>query len=304
MARLEIKNLTKDYGDLRALDDLSFAVESGEIFGFVGSNGAGNSTTMRITLGVLDATSGEVHLNGRKLDFEARKRIGYMPEERGLYPKMKVGDQLVYLAQLHGMSKADAIQSMEKWTQRLGIDTRRKDTVQSLSLGNQQRVQLAAALVHEPDVLILDEPFSGLDPVAVDVMSNVLIERAQAGAPVIFSSHQLDLVERLCTRVGIIKSGAMIANGTVAELQARAGNLWQVTLEQSSSFAWLTALPDIQVTSATGNAAQFLVQRDGAEQQVLQAAATQGPVSSFGRHRIPLADLFRDAVTVPAVDEN
>ncbi len=304
MARLEIKNLTKDYGDLRALDDLSFAVESGEIFGFVGSNGAGKSTTMRITLGVLDATSGEVHLNGKKLDFEARKRIGYMPEERGLYPKMKVGNQLVYLAQLHGMTKSDATQSMEKWTQRLGIDSRRKDTVQSLSLGNQQRVQLAAALVHEPDVLILDEPFSGLDPVAVDVMSNVLIERAQAGAPVIFSSHQLDLVERLCTRVGIIKSGAMIANGTVAELQARAGNLWQVTLAQPSSFAWLTALPDVQVTSATGHEAQFLVQSDGAEQQVLQAAQAQGPVSSFGRHRIPLADLFRDAVTVPTVDEN
>lgn len=181
--RLEFASLTKDYSDLRALNDLSFHVDSGEIFGFVGSNGAGKSTTMRIALGVLDATSGSVTWDGKPVDFASRQRIGYMPEERGLYPKMKVGEQLTYLARLHGLSPREAQSATEEWTDRLGIGERRGDLVQSLSLGNQQRVQLAAALVHNPDILILDEPFSGLDPVAVDVMSGVLTDRAKAGAP-------------------------------------------------------------------------------------------------------------------------
>lgn len=304
MAHLEFKNLTKDYGELRALDSLSFDVKDGEIFGFVGSNGAGKSTTMRIALGVLDATSGEVHLDGKPLDLNARKRIGYMPEERGLYPKMKVGDQLVYLAQLHGLSKPDAVKSMELWTDRLGIGARRKDIVQSLSLGNQQRVQLAAALVHDPDVLILDEPFSGLDPVAVDVMSNVLVERAQNGAPVIFSSHQLDLVERLCTRVGIIQSGSMIANGTVSELQARAGNLWQVAFAQTNDFAWLRSIEGLSVVDTTQSSAVFEVYTPGAEQSALAAAFACGTVTKFGERTVPLADLFRDAVAQPDTAEN
>jgi ABC-2 type transport system ATP-binding protein len=318
MTHLEIKNLTKDYGDLRALNDLTFEVGAGEIFGFVGSNGAGKSTTMRIALGVLEATSGEVHLNGKALNLEARKRIGYMPEERGLYPKMKVGDQLVYLAQLHGMSKRDAVSSMERWTERLGIESRRKDVVQSLSLGNQQRVQLAAALVHDPDVLILDEPFSGLDPVAVDVMSNVLIERAQSGAPVIFSSHQLDLVERLCTRVGIIRAGSMVAQGTVQELQSRAGNQWEISFSTPNDFAWLSQISGVSLVSQDGFKAVFLVHEEGAQQRVLAHATVHsahattntttssqfGDVTHFGRRTVPLADLFRDAVAQPDSSEN
>ena len=221
MPSLEIDTLSKSYGTLRALDELSFSVRSGEIFGFVGSNGAGKSTTMRIALGVLSADEGEVRWDGRPLDFAARRRVGYMPEERGLYPKMKVGEQLVYLARLHGLTTGAARASMERWTEILGVAARRGDDVQKLSLGNQQRVQLAAALVHDPEILILDEPFSGLDPVAVDVMSGVLRERAHAGAPVIFSSHQLDLVQRLCDRVGIIKAGRMVTVGSVEEAAKR-----------------------------------------------------------------------------------
>ena len=202
-APLIVDGLHKRYGDLIALSDMTFHVEAGEIFGFVGSNGAGKSTTMRIILGVLAADAGEVRLGDRRIDLTLRRRIGYMPEERGLYPKMKVGDQLVFLARLHGMSSAQATDAARRWTDRLGVSARLDDNVGDLSLGNQQRVQLAAALVHDPDVLVLDEPFSGLDPVAVDVMSDVLKEKAAEGIPVIFSSHQLDLVQRLCDRVGI-----------------------------------------------------------------------------------------------------
>ncbi|MER7082991.1 ABC transporter ATP-binding protein, partial [Saccharopolyspora kobensis] len=216
---LEIDRISKRYGRVTALQEMTFSVRAGEMFGFVGSNGAGKTTTMRIALGVLAADSGEVRWNGSPLDLTTRRRIGYMPEERGLYPKMKVAEQLAYLGELHGMSAADAQAAAARWTERLGLTERRDEEVQKLSLGNQQRVQLAAALVHDPEVLILDEPFSGLDPVAVDVMSAVLREKCDSGVPVVFSSHQLDLVQRLCDRVGIVRSGRMVASGSVTELR-------------------------------------------------------------------------------------
>ena len=219
---LEVGSLNKSFGSLQALRNLSFHVGRGEIFGFVGSNGAGKTTAMRIMLGVMAADSGTVTWNGRPLDMEVRRRIGYMPEERGLYPRMAAGAQLEYFARLHGVPKADATAAMERWTERLGVAGRRGDNVQKLSLGNQQRVQLGAALVHDPDLLVLDEPFSGLDPVAVDVMSGVLKEKASAGVPVVFSSHQLDLVERLCDRVGIVSQGSVVAEGTIEELRGSA----------------------------------------------------------------------------------
>src|SRR6478735_6044008 len=218
---LRLENVSKAYGETVALDDLSFEVRPGELFGFVGSNGAGKTTAMRIALGVLKADAGAVYLGDRPVDLEVRRRIGYMPEERGLYPKMTVGAELVFLARLHGLSDTEAKDAVTRWTERLGIADRVDDKVEALSLGNQQRVQLAAALVHDPSVLVLDEPFSGLDPVAVDVMSDVLVEKARTGVPVIFSSHQLDLVERLCDRVGIISRGSMREIGTVDELRGK-----------------------------------------------------------------------------------
>lgn len=178
---LDVIELSKRYGDLVALDRASFTVRTGELFGFVGSNGAGKTTAMRIILGVLSADSGEVRFGGEPLTSRARSRIGYMPEQRGLYPKMKALDHLVYLAELHGFSGEAAQTAAERWLARLELAERRDDEVQKLSLGNQQRVQLAAALVHDPDILVLDEPFSGLDPLAVDVMSAVLKEKAEIG---------------------------------------------------------------------------------------------------------------------------
>jgi ABC-2 type transport system ATP-binding protein len=187
------------------------------MFGFVGPNGAGKTTTMRIILGVLGADSGEVRWRDAPVDPAVRRRFGYMPEERGLYPKMRVRAQLTYLAALHGVAAPEA--AADRWIERLGIAERAQDRVEALSLGNQQRVQLAAALVHEPELLVLDEPFSGLDPVGVDVLSGVLAEYAATGVPVVFSSHQLELVERLCEAVAIIKDGRLVASGTVDELR-------------------------------------------------------------------------------------
>ncbi|MCP2169199.1 ABC transporter ATP-binding protein [Goodfellowiella coeruleoviolacea] len=299
---LEIDRISKRYGSTVALQDMAFTVRAGELFGFVGSNGAGKTTTMRIVLGVLAADSGEVRWGGQPVGFETRRRIGYMPEERGLYPKMKVLDQLVYLAELHGMPANQALRSAETWVARLGLRDRRDDEVQKLSLGNQQRVQLAAALVHEPEVLVLDEPFSGLDPVAVDVMSEVLREQAAAGVPVVFSSHQLDLVERLCHRIGIVRNGQMVACGTVDDLRTGGGTRLVVDVPNARP-GWTDGLPGVTVVSVDGTRSVLELAAGGDDQAVLNAALATGPVREFSRHQPSLTELFRNVVTQESGDK-
>src|SRR5215213_8985847 len=203
-AMLELRSLTRRFGPVRALDDVGFPVRPGVLTGFIGANGAGKTTAMRIVVGVLAPDSGEVLWNGRPVAAQDRRRFGYMPEERGLYPKMTVLDQLTFFARLHGATAPVAERRVRDLLDELDLGPRANDQLQKLSLGNQQRVQVAAALVHGPDLLVLDEPFSGLDPVAVDLMAALLRRRAAAGVPVLFSSHQLDLVERLCDDVVII----------------------------------------------------------------------------------------------------
>jgi ABC-2 type transport system ATP-binding protein len=297
--RLEVDALSKRYGDTVALDGMSFDVRAGEIFGFVGSNGAGKTTTMRIILGVLAADAGEVRWDGVPVDQETRSRIGYMPEERGLYPRMKVGEQLTYLARLHGLGAAEAAEAVRSWTERLGVHARFGDEVQKLSLGNQQRVQLAAALVHHPEILVLDEPFSGLDPVAVDVMSQVLREKAAEGIPVIFSSHQLDLVERLCDRVGIVRAGAMVACDTVEQLQASGGESLLVDAPGAPE-GWASGIPGVTVRGRENGHTVLALDEGADDQAVLAAALATGPVREFARRRSSLTELFRHVVSADA----
>jgi ABC-2 type transport system ATP-binding protein len=250
---------------------------------------------MRIALGVLAADAGEVRWEGRPVDAETRSRFGYMPEERGLYPKMRASDQLEYLARLHGIARADAAGAAARWLERMGLAERSSDRVEALSLGNQQRVQLAAALVHEPAVLILDEPFSGLDPMGVDVMSDVLRERATAGVPVLFSSHQLELVERLCDAVAIINGGRLVASGTVAELRARGGGgAWRVVVRDAAP-GWEQHVAGARVLSADERGV-LVVLEEADEQALLDAARAAGRVCHFGREEPTLAELFRDVV--------
>lgn len=299
---LEIDGVSKRYGTVRALQDMTFAVRPGELFGFVGANGAGKTTTMRIVLGVLDADAGEVRLEGRAIDAARRRRIGYMPEERGLYPKMAVGEQLRYLAELHGCSAAEARAATERWTTRLGVADRIGEEVQKLSLGNQQRVQLAAALVHEPDVLVLDEPFSGLDPVAVDVMSGVLRERCDAGAPVVFSSHQLELVERLCDRVGIVRDGTMVAQGSVDELRTGdlAGGSTVVVHAPDAPAGWADDVPGVTASRVEHGRTVATLDAGADDQALLRAALATGPVHEFSRRRPSLTELFRETMEAGA----
>src|SRR3954462_11177493 len=213
------------------------------MFGFCGSNGAGKTTTMRIAMGLVRPDAGEVRWRGRVLDQESRRRIGYMPEERGLYPKMKVGEQVAYFARLHGLDSAAATRAAAEWVDRLGLGERRGDAVEKLSLGNQQRAPLAAALVSRPEVLILDEPFSGLDPVGVDSLAEALLEQCRAGVPGLFSSHQLAPLGRRGDSGGILARGRIVAAGTVDELRRReAGRVLRVVVPDAGH-GWAEGLP-------------------------------------------------------------
>ncbi len=292
---LELHDVTKRYGERLALDHVSFTVDDGRLTGFVGGNGAGKTTTMRIILGVLASDGGTVTLGGEALTSADRRRFGYMPEERGLYPKMRVLEQTVYLARLHGWSAAAAHRNALELLERLGLGERTNDAIESLSLGNQQRAQIAAALVHRPEVLVLDEPFSGLDPMAVETVQGVLADAAASGAPVLFSSHQLDIVERLCDDLVIIASGRIAAAGSRDSLRAEHGSdRWE--LLTSGDLGWLRQQPGIRVADFDGGWAVFEAESDAARQAALAAAVARGDVISFSREHTTLAQIFTEVV--------
>jgi ABC-2 type transport system ATP-binding protein len=293
---LELSHLSRRFGDVVALDDVSFSVGTGQMVGFVGPNGAGKTTAMRIALGVLHADAGEVRWRGAPVDAEVRRRFGYMPEERGLYPKMRVLDQLVYLARLHGLDAEDARSQAERTAEILGVGDRKRDRTESLSLGNQQRVQLAAALVHRPEALVLDEPFSGLDPVGVDVLSGVLREQAAGGVPVVFSSHQLELVERLCESVVLIHKGRIVAAGPIADLRAAdERRLLRVEVENAAP-GWIERLAGVRVLQPLPEGAILEIVDHAREAEVLDAARAAGEVRHFSVVQPSLTDIFRKAV--------
>lgn len=292
---LELHDVTKRYGERLALDAVTFTVGDGRLTGFVGGNGAGKTTTMRIVLGVLAADSGSVALDGTAVTAADRRRFGYMPEERGLYPKMRVLEQTVYLARLHGWSAAAAHRNALELLERLGLGERVNDTIESLSLGNQQRAQIAAALVHRPEVLVLDEPFSGLDPMAVETVQGVLADAAASGAPVLFSSHQLDIVERLCDDLVIIAGGRVAAAGTGDALRAEHGSeRWE--LLTSGDVGWLRQQQGISVEAFDGGWAVFEAETDAARQAALAEAVARGEVISFTREQTSLAQIFKEVV--------
>lgn len=289
---ISLRNVHRFFGDKHVLKDVSFDIHPGMMTGFVGGNGAGKTTSMRIILGVLAAQGGQVLFDGAPITAEQRATIGYMPEERGLYPKMKVIDQLVYLAQLHGMEATEARNYGLELLERLQLKGEPNDTLESLSLGNQQRVQIAAALIHRPAALILDEPFSGLDPESVDATVQVLREYAAGGSPVLFSSHQLDVVERLCDRLVIIRDGEIRADGTRAELLAAdAADEWEI--ETSGDTGWVRDC-GVEVLEFDGGYAHFRADDTGLANQVLAAALARGSVTSFQRVTRTLHDIYKE----------
>ena len=292
---LEVQAVSRSFGDRKALDEVSFTVRGGRMTGFVGGNGAGKTTAMRVILGVLSPDAGAVTLDGSPISALQRTRIGYMPEERGLYPKMKVSEQIVYLGRLHGMSTAGAKESATTLLERLGLGGRMDDTVESLSLGNQQRAQIAAALVHNPEVLILDEPFSGLDPIAVETVSSVVKDYAASGAPVLFSSHQLDIVERLCDDLVVIADGRIRAHGSREGLREQHTSP-RFELLVDGDAGWLRTEPGVTVVEFDGGYALFDVDDQATAQRVLQRAITTAPVLRFAPLTPTLSQIFKEVI--------
>jgi ABC-2 type transport system ATP-binding protein len=289
---LRVEGLRKRFGETVALDGVTLAVERGEMFGFVGANGAGKTTTMRIVMGVLTADEGRVLWRDEPIGLRDRRRFGYMPEERGLYAKMRVGEQIEYFGRLGGLSAPAARKAAGDLMERLGVTERAGDDVGDLTLGNQQRVQLAVALVHDPEALVLDEPFSGLDPIAVDALAGVLAERRAAGVPVIFSSHQLELVERMCDSVGIIKAGRMIASGTVVELRGREARKRLRIKVTGADAGWADALPGT-IVAKDGDE---VVLEPSDDQEALRVATRAGQLEHFGWVEPTLSEIFREVV--------
>jgi len=294
---LELEGLTRRFGDLTALDGLSFSVPAGQVVGFLGPNGAGKTTTMRAVFGLTDLDAGTVRWNGAAVSQTDRRRFGYMPEERGLYPAMAVGEQLEYLGRLHAMSAHDAAAATKTWLERLGVADRTDSKVEALSHGNQQRVQLAAALVHGPELLILDEPLAGLDPTGIDAIGEVLVDQARAGCCVLFSSHQLDQVEDLCEAVTIIDHGRLVVSGTVDELATSGPRRLVVRVTEDRDASWAANITGVAVSEVDGGAARLVLDESVDSDSVLSAAMGAGHVTQFVFERRRLSEVFREAVT-------
>jgi len=300
---LEIIDLTKRYGPVTALDGASFTARPGRIVGFLGPNGAGKTTTMRVIFGLVVPDGGEVRWKDQPVDRDMRLHFGYMPEQRGLYPRMRVAEQLSYFGQQHGMSGKAANAAAAQWLDRMGLGDRAKSKLEELSHGNQQRVQLATALVHDPELLVLDEPFSGLDPIGIATMTDVVREHAAAGAGVVFSSHQLDLVEDVCEDVVIIARGRIVASGAIDELKAASGRQHLEIEVAGSKGDWLDGHDTLQVLERTGDKVKLLVDRDVDLDGLLARARAAGEVRTFSYEPPRLSELFMEAVAPEPANE-
>jgi ABC-2 type transport system ATP-binding protein len=293
---LNFDGLFKRFGDVVALDGCSFRVPRGQMLGFLGPNGAGKTTAMRTVFGLVGLDAGTVTWEGAAIGRAERLHFGYMPEERGLYPRMTVLDQVVYFGRLHGMDRGAAEKSGRTLLDELGLTERLESRVLDLSHGNQQRVQMAVALVHEPDVLVLDEPFSGLDPVAAETMAAVLRGRAEYGAAVLFSSHQLDVVEHLCEDVAIIDHGSIVLSGRVDDLRAASPHRYVDVVVRGGGTAWAGQVPSAEIVERSGDRVRFLVDTGTDPAAVMAAAQAAGEVAEFSFVPPGLSTVFREAV--------
>ncbi len=293
---LVLSDLHKRFGAVQALDGCSLTVERGRMLGFLGPNGAGKTTSMRAIFGLVRLDGGEVSWDGEPVGLEERLRFGYMPEERGLYPRMPVGEQLAYFGRLHGMSTAAARKAASEWLDRLGLGDRTAAKVEELSHGNQQRAQLAAALLHEPELLVLDEPFAGLDPVAVHTLAEILRDEAARGAAVLFSSHQLDLVEDICEEVAIIDHGRVVATGDLDALRRRSQRRRIDLRLDAAPPQWLPHVAGVELVERRDGAFRLSAGRDVDPEQVLADAEQAAQVVEFSYGPPSLADLFLELV--------
>lgn len=290
---LVVKNLVKSFGDFKALDDLSFSIEEGQIMGLIGPNGAGKTTTFRLILDFLKADQGEVLWNGHRLSTKEYNTIGYLPEERGLYPKVSIQDQLIYFARLRGKTKKEIEPKIDEWLERFQVKGKRTDKIKSLSKGNQQKVQLIATLIHEPKLVILDEPFSGLDPVNAELLKDSIIALKEKGSCVIFSSHNMDNVEKICDHLIMLRNGKNVLKGKVHEIRESFGRT-KVFLEAPLAKETIAELTGVQKVVPSEDGSLVITLEDPEVGKELFGLATaQGYIPMFSQQPPTLEEIFK-----------
>jgi ABC-2 type transport system ATP-binding protein len=292
---LSLNNVTKRFGNFTAVDNLSISIPEKEMFGFLGGNGAGKTTTFRMILGLLDPSGGTITWNGKKIDYSTSPEIGYLPEERGLYPKMKVNDQIIYLARLRGMDKKEADKELEYWLERFNVPEYKTKKVEELSKGNQQKIQLIASIIHKPKLLILDEPFSGLDPVNVELLKDAVAEIKESGTTIVFSSHRMEHVEELCENLCIMHKGTPVVHGGLKEIKRSFGKK-NVTIHADYDLSFLQSVRGVTKSKKTTEGIQLQVESEEIAQDVFNEVVKKGFVRKFELEEPSLNDIFIEKV--------
>ena len=293
---LVLEGVSKSFDTHQAVRSLSLQVPRGSVFGLLGPNGAGKTTTLRMVMNVFAPDSGSIEILGRPADHAARDRIGYMPEERGLYPRMVLEEQLVFMAAIKGVPQKAALERLSPWLERLGLAEWRKRKTNELSKGMQQKAQFVATVLHEPEVLIMDEPMTGLDPVGMDVMREVMLDLRRRGATIVLSSHQMEAVEKLCDRVALINRGEKVLDGAVSEVKARHGKN-TVALAYDGDGAFIASLPGVAKVTDFGQYVEVRLDRGADPQPLLREAVSRLRVRRFEIVEPSLHDIFVETVT-------
>ena len=295
MSTIELEKVRKSYGDFVAVDDLSFKIDEGSVFGLLGPNGAGKTSTIRMMIGITAPDSGAIHVFGQPFERACLDKIGYLPEERGLYKKMKLLDQLVFLGQLHGMSSSSARQAALDWCDRLEISEKLSGKVEELSKGMQQKIQFIAALLHDPDFIIMDEPFAGLDPVNADLLKDVLLDMKRKGKTILFSTHRMDQVEKICDAICLINRGKAVLQGNLKQVKAQYGrNSVQIAYDGNGVFFEQNAL--VRSFNDYGHYVEVRLAPGADPQQLLRMAAEHSRVNRFELMEPSLEEIFKEVV--------
>ncbi len=302
---LMLQGVSKSFGTFQAIKDLSMEVREGALFGFLGANGAGKTTTMRMILDLFRPDTGQITWKGRDVREVSRRAWGYLPEERGLYPKMRVDEQLLFLARLNGLSKPDAEKELTEWLERFQISANRTKKIEELSKGNQQKVQFLATILHDPTILVMDEPFSGLDPVNATVLKEAFVEMHRRGETIIFSTHQLEQAEELCQDIVIINKGQSVVQGSVHEVKRQHGrNVARLKLDNDPEAAWLEQLPGVQVTKRREDYVEMHIQANLNPNVIVEAALHHGGIiSRFELTEPSLTEIFIEKVGAIALPD-
>ncbi|HEX6923719.1 MAG TPA: ABC transporter ATP-binding protein [Bacillales bacterium] len=292
---LKLEHVGKRFGNFTAVDDVTLEIPERQMFGLLGSNGAGKTTTFRMILGLLQPTNGMISWKGQRINYETSDEIGYLPEERGLYPKLKVREQLVYLGRLRGMKKSEVVEQLAYWLEKFNVPEYMDKKVNDLSKGNQQKIQFIASVIHQPKLLILDEPFSGLDPVNLEILKAAVLELKEQGTSIVFSSHRMEDVEELCEHLCILHKGKQVVHGSLQEVK-RAFGKKNVVVHADFSLDELKDVPGVKNFRKVPEGAELQVTNEAVSQRIFERLSNKGFIRKFELEEPSLNDIFIEKV--------